>query len=97
MKPITDLRHFMDIDREDIIKQVNVQAINSLEDELFNSKVFNKQKCNIYRKCDSYALNVLRGMCKEVGVLLKFRQREMHEPFNGRSVKYTHTLYSIYH
>lgn len=63
---VDDLTEFKDIDREDIIKDVNKQTLNAMEKELF--KTFDKKKCGYYRKTDSIVLNCLRGMCKEVGL-----------------------------
>lgn len=87
---IDDLTDFKDIDRLYIIKDENIKLLNSLAPELF--KYFNKDKCGFYRKTKNIALNVLRGMCKEIGLVLKKRQFTK----SVKSKNITHISYSIY-
>ena len=86
---IDDLTDFRDIDREDIIKDVNNEALKSMQTELF--KVFDKQKCGFYRKGDCMVLNWLRGICKDLG--LAFVNRKVTKVVHSKI--YSHYLYSI--
>lgn len=90
---INNLNEFIDIDREDIIKDVNIKMLKNMEDEIF--KYYNKHKCGYYRKSDTYVLNCLRGMLKQMNIEISYKQREKSEYINNVSFKRTHTLYSI--
>ena len=59
---IDELTKFVDIDREDIIKDVNMTTLTEMEGEVF--QYFDKMKCGYYRKTGSIVLNRLRGMMK---------------------------------
>ena len=90
---IDDLTKFIDIDREDIIKDINVKALDELEGELFG--YYNKSKCGYYRKTDALVLNCIRGMMKEAGFEFTAKKKEKNEKINGKSYKRSHFLYSI--
>ena len=45
---INDITDFKDIDREDIIKDVNLETLCEMEKELFNEH-YNKKKCGYYK------------------------------------------------
>lgn len=91
---IDELTKFVNIDREDIIKEENKKVLIEMEKDLF--KHFNKDKCGFYRKtANGWVLNVLRGMVKEMGYELRAIQKEKNEYINGRSYKRTHQFYSI--
>ena len=90
---IDDLTKFKDIDRLDIIRKENIQLLDKLAPKLF--KYFNKDKCGYYRKTKNLSLNCLRGMCKEIGLELVNRKKDITEGLNGKRYKYTHTFYSI--
>ena len=72
---IDDLIDFQNIDRTYIIKKENIDLLNKLAPDLF--KCFNKDKCGYYRKTKNIALNCLRGMCKEIGLTLKYKTRNV--------------------
>src|SRR5438477_7069284 len=61
---IKELTEFTNIDREDIIKEINIGTLKEMENEIF--KFFNKKKCGYYRKTDALVLNCLRSMMKEL-------------------------------
>jgi len=86
---IDDLTKFKDIDRLDIIKEINLKLLDSMAPTLF--KHFDKKGVGYYRKTQGKALNCLRGLCKELGLVLLKRQ-------HNRQVKCifkSHMLYSI--
>lgn len=90
---IDDLTKFINIDRDDIIKEVNINTLKSMEKELF--KHYNKDKCGYYRKSKAFVLNCLRGMLKELNLSFTYTQKEKNEYINDRSFRRTHLLYSI--
>ena len=91
---IDDLTKFKDIDREDIIKDVNKKSLMDMEKELFAH--FDKKKCGYYRKTDAIVLNCLRGIIKEAGFKLSFEQKDRHEVIGDKSYKRSHSLYYIH-
>ena len=80
---IDKLTDFKDIDREDIIKDVNKQALDDMQKELFAQ--FNKKNCGYYRKTPAIVLNCLRGMMKEIGLNMVKKQKEKCDIINGKS------------
>ena len=90
---INDLTEFINIDRDDIIKDVNIKALKSMSKELF--KHYDKYKCGYYRKSVGYVLNCLRGMLKELGFQLTYTRKELGEYVDGKSLRRTHTFYTI--
>jgi hypothetical protein len=90
---IDDLTKFIDIDREDIIKETNTKILDDMADELFEE--FNKSSSGYYRKTNAIVLNCLRGMCKELGFQFNHKRKEKSETINGKSYKRTHLLYSM--
>ena len=83
---IDDLVKFIDIDREDIIKDVNKKSLVDMEKELF--KQFDKKKCGYYRKTDALVLNCLRGMMKEIGYEMAKKQKDKSEFINDKSFRH---------
>ena len=90
---ITDLTDFKDIDREDIIKDVNKKALDGLAKELF--KHYDKKKSGYYRKTDALVLNCLRCLMKEAGFEFTYQQKDIHENINGKLFRKTILLYTI--
>jgi len=90
---IDDLTKFINIDREDIIKDVNIKALNEMAPELFVH--YNKQSSRFYNKSNAYTLNCLRGLLKEAGFKFTYVSKEVYEDFNGKSARRSHILYSI--
>lgn len=90
---IDDLTKFVDIDREDIIKDVNKEALIGMESELF--PLFNKKKVGYYRKTDALVLNCLRGMVKDIGYELFNVHKDITTTFDGKNYRKTHVIYSI--
>lgn len=91
---IDDITKFKDIDREDIIKDVNVKSLCEMEKELFTEH-YNKKKCGFYRATDLRALNCLRSIIKNAGFTFSSTKREKCEKINGKSYKRSHYFYSI--
>ena len=90
---IDDLVKFVDIDREDIIKDINKESLIGMENELF--PLFNKNKVGYYRKTDAMVLNCLRGMMKEIGFALIKIQKGKMITINGKSYEKTCMIYHI--
>jgi hypothetical protein len=90
---IDDLTKFVNIDREDIIKDINKQSLIGMEKELF--PLFNKKSVGYYRKTDALVLNCLRGMMKEIGFELYYEEKEKSEYVNERSLRRKHLFYFI--
>ena len=90
---VDDITKFNDIDREDIIKEVNKKALDAMNNELF--KYFNKKDCGYYRKTDAIVLNCLRGMMKEAGYELVKKQKGVCKEIDGKKYERTHMIYSI--
>ena len=88
-KPIDDLTNFQKIDRLDIIKEINIKMLIDIEDNIF--KYFDKKKCGYYRKTESIVLNLLRSLCKELG--LKLTKKKGNKIVNNYIQ--THYFYSI--
>ena len=90
---IDDLTKFVDIDREDIIKEVNKESLKAMEKEIL--AVYSKKGCGFYRDTDTLALNCLRGMMKEIGYTLTNVEKGISEPINGKQYRRFHMIYSI--
>lgn len=84
---IDNLLKFQNIDRLDIIKKENIQALDNMAPELF--KFYSKT--TYYRKTPNIVLNVLRSVCKELG--LSFINKP-HSKRYGNTIK-VHYCYSI--
>jgi hypothetical protein len=89
---IEDLINFVNIDRNDIIKNENNQFLFEMEKEIF--KVFDRSKCGWYRRktTKNYILTFLRYSCEEIGFEFTSTQKEKTD---DRGNKRTHFLYSI--
>ncbi|QKF94781.1 hypothetical protein QKU48_gp1323 [Fadolivirus algeromassiliense] len=90
---VDDLTKFKDIDREDIIKDVNKKSLQDMESELF--PLFNKKKVGYYRKTDGLVLNCLRGMMKDIGFEMHKVQKGKMVIFDGKSYEKTCMIYCI--
>jgi len=90
---ITDLTNFKDIDREDIIKEINKKVLIDMEQDLF--KHYDKIRCGFYRKTKGMPLNCLRCMCKELGLLLTFTKKDVCEKVNDKHYRRTKYFYRI--
>ena len=71
---INDLRDFKDIYREDILKEENKELLISMQKRLF--KYYDKSQCGYYRKTKGFTLNILKGMCKEVGLNMDRKRKQ---------------------
>ncbi len=91
---ITDITEFIDIDREDIIKEKNIKSLNEMQNDLF--EVFNKSKSGFYRKTDNIVLNCLRGLLKELNYDFVRKCKEKSEYIDGKSYRRKHVYYSIH-
>lgn len=92
---INDLTEFKNIDRIDIISDVNVKYLGTMAKELF--KLFDRNKCRYYPKtAKSRPLNVLRGMIKDTRTYkLMGDHTEVYEIRDNFRVKRATMLYSI--
>ena len=91
---IDDLLKFINIDREDIIKDVNKQIVYDMEKELF--PLFNKMNSGFYRKdSKSFMLNILRCLMKEMGFFMVYIRKEKSERINNKCLARKHYYYSI--
>ena len=90
---VDDLTKFVNIDREDIIKEVNRKSLEEMEGELL--KLFDKKKLGLYRRTDTIALNCLRGMMKEIGYKLIKEQKDITSTIDGQNYRKTHMIYHI--
>jgi hypothetical protein len=90
---VDDLTKFINIDRDDIIKEVNKNSLEEMDKEIF--ALYNKKNCGYYRKTDSLVLNCLRGMMKEIGFELSYEKKEKSEYINNKSFRRKHVFYSI--
>ena len=88
---IDDLTKFVNIDREEIIKDVNKKSFEEMEDELF--KYFDKVKSGWYRRktTKNYILTFLRYMCNDIHLSLTYYELKKQ---NNKIVKST-MLYTI--
>ena len=86
---IDDLTKFKDIDKEDIIKEVNKKGFEDMEDELF--KNFDKGKCGWYRRkrVDTYILHFMRCMCVDLGLSLEYVEQKKQQDNNTLTILYT--------
>lgn len=90
---VDELTKFVNIDREDIIKEENKKVLIEMEKDLF--KHFNKKNCGYYSKSENRILICIRGMMKEMGYKFKPLKKDVSEIVNGKSLKRTHYFYSI--
>lgn len=90
-KKIDDLTKFKNIDRINIIKEENKKLLDNMSGELF--KHFNKKKCGYYRKTSNIVLNCLRGMCKEIGLILcRIKTFDVNNSYYKTAYVYSITL-----
>lgn len=93
-EPITDLTEFKKVDRLDIIKPEHKPTLNELHKDLF--KHFDKIKCGYYCKnTPNFTLNILRGLCKQLGLELYRVRKDKWHKINDKSYKRTHMMYFI--
>lgn len=90
---ITDITKFADIDRDDIIKDVNRQALKEMEDDIY--KLYDKKKCGYYNKSKGTVLNCLRGMMRDSGFEFNYENKEVYKNIDGKRFRKTLFLYSI--
>lgn len=92
---IDDLTKFVNIDREDIIKDVNKTDFEQLEVELFDH--FDKVKCGWYRRktTKNYILTFMRYMCDNLGYKLIKSQKGKMVTIDGKNYEKTCMIYSI--
>src|SRR5579885_1406108 len=89
--PIDDLTNFKNIDRNDIIKDVNRKLLESMETEIY--KYYNKTKCGFYRKKGNkrYIIRVIEVMCEDLGQVMTYKKKGTHV----KSISKTNYIYSI--
>lgn len=67
-EPIDDLSQFVDIDRLDLMKDVNMITLESMENEIF--QYFDKRKCRYNTPSKNTVLNCLQEMLYDFGYML---------------------------
>ena len=92
---IDDLTGFKDINRDDIIKDVNKTTYNEMEKELL--KHFDKKKMAWYRRnTDShYILTFLKCMITDLGYNFDYVQKDIYIQNDGNKFRKTCMFYSI--
>jgi len=90
---IDDITMFVDIDREDIIKEVNKESIIAMEDELF--PLFNEKASGYHRKTNNLVLNLLRNIVKDIGYELTYTKKDVYKLINGINYRRSSALYYI--
>lgn len=90
---IDDLTKFKDIDRDEIIKDVNKKTLQEMEGEIF--KHYDKNKCNYYRKTNALVLNCLRAMVKQLGLSITNVKKDITIIHDGLKYRKTHMMYTI--
>lgn len=83
---IDDLTKFVDIDRQDILKEENKTLLISMEKELFGP--FDKAKTNYYYKTNAFTFNVLKGMAKCVGLEIRKKRGRVSKNTTVKSYMY---------
>ena len=87
--PIDSLTDFKNIDRLDMIKEINNVSFDAISKELF--EYFDKTKCGYYRKKDNRVFNCIRGMCKELELNFLSKKKTIQKD----TINKTHYFYSI--
>lgn len=90
---IDDITQFVNIDREDVIKEKNCQVMTEMEPELF--PLFNKDKCGYYRHTQYRILSILRCCLKDMGYELLFKKKELYFSIDGKNYRKSHVFYYI--
>ena len=90
-KEIDDLTKFVDISRNDIIKDCNKHLLENMEKEIF--ALFDKTKCGWYRRktTQNYILTFLRYICTCLGLTFTYHELKKQE----NNIVVSTTLYSI--
>jgi len=92
---LDDLTNFKNIDRENIILDINKKTLNDMEKEIF--KYFDKAKCGYYRRNDTkhYILTFLRCICNDLNLSFSYYKKDITEIVNNKNYRKTHVYYSI--
>lgn len=97
-KTINDLYDFKGIDRNDLIKDINIETFNKMEKEIFSA--FDKQTCGWYRrkKTNNYILTFLRYACNDLNLKFTYNRKDIFEKINdiNGKLRKTYLFYSIY-
>lgn len=74
---IDDLTKFVNIDRADVIKEINIKTFEEMEVELL--KYFDKYKFGWYRRSTTkqYILTFIREMCDDLGLLVHINKERI--------------------
>lgn len=93
-KNINRLDEFQMIDRLDIIK-IPKTILEGMDKELYKRGVFKKGQFYYNKDTVNYNLNVLRNLCRQLGMKLMNYKKDMSEQINNKYYRKTHRLYSI--
>ena len=86
---ITDMTEFKNIDRADIVKDINKQTLTIMEKEI--CEIFDKTKCRLYAKTNGIVMNCFRAMVKDVGLTLTISKKCISK----NTVMKTHYYYTV--
>lgn len=88
---ITDLTHFKDISRDELLIDTNEKVFEKHEKEIF--KYYDKKKIGYYRRkyVQNYFLTFLKYSLRDIGYKITYREQKTQE---NKIVKIT-TYYSI--
>lgn len=92
---ITDIKQFVDIRREEIIKIDILSILQSMIREFF--AYFEKPKCGWYRRklVKNYIIIFLKGACESIKYKLISTKKDVLVNVNGKSYRRNHIFYSI--
>jgi len=92
---ISNLLNFVDVDRDDILNDVNKTIFDEMESEILEH--FNKEKYLLSKKKSpkKFVLNFLKSACGESGYNLNYVKRDNTVLVDGRKYRRTLFLYSI--
>lgn len=91
MNNIKELTEFQNVDRNNIIKEENINTFKNMEEEIF--KYFDKSESGWYRrnKVSYYILTFLRYACENIGLTFSYIYKNKIK----NTIIKTHILYSI--
>lgn len=92
---IEDLTDFKDIKREDLLKQKNIDLIETMEKEIF--KCFKKGQIDYHRKktLKTYLLTLIKRMVSHCGFEFRSHRKDINQTVDGELFRRTYTIYEI--
>lgn len=92
---INDITEFKNIDRLDIISDINKDIFDDMKDEILEH--FEKTSINYYQRSavTSYSLTLLKKMVPQIGYVAISTKKDITERVNNIAYRRTHYFYSI--